>query len=280
MGDFFFGEDVDMPESKSYSEAYNEGVDALADSLGQIYASDLQYSPLLNSIFRQDQSDSLAQYNRDLWNLQSQAIKEYAPQLAEAQLAYEKEYGPQFAALQAQNQRAADPTYWAIRDAYGGQVMDDLRNANSLSESQKRMVEQNSRAATAARGGSSAGYAPAAQEVLGEFLAGEGLKANRQNAATNFLSLGTSAPSTTNSYGGYAPTANVSTSGYSTLSPYMYSNAANAGNNAANYNNSIYSQQVQWAQNQNNQPSMFSSIMGLGMQGLGTGALASQVFKS
>ena len=63
MGQFFFGEDADMPANKTYSESYNEGVEALANSLAQIYAADSQYSPLFNNIFRQDQSDSLTQYN-------------------------------------------------------------------------------------------------------------------------------------------------------------------------------------------------------------------------
>ena len=278
MGQFFFGEDADMPANKTYSESYNEGVEALANSLAQIYAADSQYSPLFNNIFRQDQSDSLTQYNKDLQALQLQTLKDYAPQLAQAQLAYEKEYGPQFIEMQLANQRAADPTYWRIRDAYGTQVENDLANGNALSDAQERQAQQNARAAMAARGGSSAGYAPAAQEVLGEFLAGEGLKTQRQNAAQNFLSLGANTPATSNSDGGAAPTANVSTTGYSTLSPYMYQNAASAGNNAANYNNAIYNQQVQWAQNANNQPSMFSTLMGTVMQGVGTGALASQAF--
>ena len=81
-----------------------------------------------------------------------------------------------------------------------------------------------------------------------------------------------------NSSSGAAPTANVSTGGYSTLSPYMYSNAANAGTNATNYNSNLYNQQVAWTQNQNNQPSMFSSLMGTLMGGVGTGALAYQAF--
>lgn len=280
MGQFFFGEDADMPANKTYSESYNEGVDALADSLDKIFRADSQYSPLFNAIFRQDQSDALTQYNKDLQELQLQSLKEYAPRLAEAQLAYEREYGPQFIEMQLKNQRAADPTYWGIRDALGAQVQSDLANGGSLSEAQARQVGQNSRAAMAARGGSSAGYAPAAQEVLGEFLASEGLKTQRQNAASNFLSLGSNTPNSSNSYGGAAPAASVSTSGYSVLSPYMYQNSAAAGGNAANYNNAIYNQQVQWAQNANDQPSMFSTLMGTVMQGVGTGALASQAFKN
>lgn len=274
MGNFFFGNDEDMPEAKSYSDAYNEGIDAIANSLSSIYAADSQYSPLFNAIFRQDQSDSLKQYNQDLQALQLQALQEFAPQYAAAQLAYEKEYGPQFVAQQVARQREADPTYWGIRDALGSQIEGDLANGNALSEAQKRQVNQSSRASMAARGGSSSGYAPAAQEVLGEFLAGEGLKTNRQNAASSFLSMGANSPSLTQT--GAAPTANVSTSSYSTLSPYMYSNAASAGQNAVNYNNNIYNQQVAWAQNQNSQPSMFSSLMGTVMQGMGTGALMKQ----
>ena len=122
MSDFLFGEDNDMPTAKSYNEAYNEGISALANSLGQIYSSDAQYSPLFNAIYRQDQSDSLSQYNKDLWGLQLDAYEKYAPALAAAQLAYEKEYAPQFTQAQLENQRLADPTYWAIRDTLGAQV--------------------------------------------------------------------------------------------------------------------------------------------------------------
>lgn len=277
MGEFFFGSDEDMPTAKSYSDSYGEGVKALADSLGSIYSADSQYSPLFNSIFRNDQSSSLSQYNKDLQNLQLQSVQDYAPQLAAAQLAYEKEYAPQYIAQQLANQRQADPTYWNIKDTLGNQVQSDLEKGNALTDAQTRQVNQNSRASMAARGGSSAGYAPAAQEVLGEFLAGEGLKSTRQNAATNFLNLGANSY-TSNSYGGAAPETSVSTNGYNTLSPYMYSNASTAGNNAANYNQNIWNNQVQWTNNQNNQPSMFSTIMGTVMQGVGTGALASQAF--
>ena len=277
MGSFFTGDEYDMPTAPKYEDAYMQGINALADSLEKIYSADSKYSGLFNEIFRNDQSNSLKQYNEDLWNLQKQAYEEYAPQLAAAQLAYEKEYAPQFIAAQLANQRRTDPTYWSIRDTLGEQISEDLEKGNSLTEAQTRQANQSSRAASAARGGSSAGYAPAAQEVLGEFLASEGLKTQRQTAAQNFLNKGANSYAS-NSYGGAAPTANVSTSGYNTLSPYMYSNAANAGANAVNYNNSIYNQQVQWAQNANNQPSMFSSLMGTVLGGIGSGAMAYQAF--
>ena len=277
MGQFFFGEDNPMPEAPSYGESYQEGVDALLDSMNSIYSSDAYYTPLYNALMQGIQSDNLNAYNQDLQNLTLDAYKNYAPQLAQAQLAYEKEYGPQFIAQQQANQRQADPTYWAIRDALGEQVQSDLANGNNLTDAQSRLVNQNSRAAQAARGGNAYGYAPAAQEVLGEFLAGEGLKTTRQNAASNFLNLGANGYSS-NSYGGAAPTASISENSYSTVSPYMYNNASTAGNNAANYNQSIYNQQVQWTQNQNNQPSMFSTILGTGMNIIGSGALAKQAF--
>ena len=210
--------------------------------------------------------------------MQLQAISEYAPQLAQAQLAYEKEYGPQFVAQQVARQREADPTYWAIRDTLGGQVQSDLANGNELSDAQKRIVNQSSRAAMAARGGSSSGYAPAAQEVLGEFLAGEGLKTQRQNAASNFLSLGANSPQLTQT--GAAPTASVSENAFSTMNPYLPNAALQAGSNAANYNNSIYNQKVNWAQNANNQPSMFANLFGTITNAIGTGALAKQAFTS
>ena len=277
MGSFFFGNDVDMPTAPTYGESYAEGVQALLDSMGNLYKSDSVYTPLYNALMRQAQSENLAGYNKDLQDLTLDAYGDYAPRLAEAQLRYEKEYGPQFIERQLANQRAADPTYWAIRDAYGAQVQDDLANGNNLSEAQRRQVDQSTRAAIASRGGSSAGYAPAAQEVLGEFLAGEGLKTQRQNAAAGFLNMGANGYSS-NSYGGAAPSAQVSENSYSTVNPYMYSNAASAGNNAANYNNSIYNQQVQWAQNQNNQPSGFATLFGTIANAAGSAALTKQAF--
>lgn len=272
MGDFFFGADNDMPTAKSYDEAYNEGITALANSLSQIYSADSQYSPLFNALYRAEQSKNLDAYNNDLWNLQAEAYDKYAPAIASAQLAYEKEYAPQFTQSQIANQRLADPTYWAIRDALGAQIEADLAKGNALSEAQERQVNQASRASMASRGGSSAGYSPAAQEVLGEFLAGEGLKTSRQNKATNFLSMGANTPAT-------APSVSVASQGYGTLSPYMYSNAMQSGTNAVNYNNGIYNQQVQWAQNENNQPSQFATLMGAVLGGVGSGAMAYNAFK-
>ena len=272
MGNFFKGEDHDMPKAKDYSDAYGEGVDALASSIGDILAADTKYSSAYNNLFSDIQGDSLASYNRDIWNLQREALAA-SPEIAAAQLAYQKEYSPQFTALQDQLNRQADPTYWGIRDALGAQVESDLAKRNELSDAQKRITNQSSRAAMAARGGSAGGYAPAAQEVLGEFLAGEGIKTQRQNAATNFLNLGANSATS-------APEASVATSGYSTLTPYMYSNAANAGQNAANYNNSIYNQKVQWYQNENNQPSLFSTLLGSVTSGIGAGVMTHDALKN
>lgn len=277
MGQFFFGKDNDMPTAPSYGQSYNEGVKALLDSMGNLYSSDAQYTPLYNALMQGIQRDNLTAYNKDIQNLMLDSYKEYAPQLAAAQLAYEKEYAPQFIARQLANQRQADPTYWAIRDALGAQVQNDLAQGNALSDAQARQVNQNIRASQAARGGNMYGASSAAQEVLGEFLAGEGLKTNRQNAASNFLNMGANSYNA-NSYGGATPTANVSENSYSSVSPYMYNNASTAGNNAANYNNNIYKQQVKWAQNENDQPSLFSTILGTAANIAGTAAKAYQAF--
>ncbi|MBO5781804.1 MAG: hypothetical protein J6R08_05010 [Opitutales bacterium] len=271
MGSFFKGEDHDMPKAKDYSDAYGEGVDALVSSISKMLAADKAYSGAYNDLFTGMQSDSLSSYNQDIWNLQKAAI-EASPEIVAAQLAYQKEYSPQFTALQDQLNRQADPTYWGIRDALGAQVESDLAKGNELSDAQKRITNQSSRAAMAARGGSAGGYAPAAQEVLGEFLAGEGIKTQRQNAATNFLNLGANSATS-------APEASVATSGYSTLTPYMYSNAANAGQNSTNYNNAIYNQKVQWYQNENNQPSLFSTLVGSVTSGIGAGAMMGNALK-
>lgn len=271
MGSFFKGSDNPMPKSPSYDKVYGEGIDALASSIGDMLAADTKYSSAYNNLFSDIQGDSLVSYNRDIWNLQKEALAA-SPEIAAAQLAYQKEYSPQFTALQDQLNRQADPSYWGIRDTLGDQVNADLARGNELSDAQKRFVNQSSRAAMASRGGSASGYAPAAQEVLGEFLASEGLKTQRQKAATNFLSLGANSATS-------APEANVSTSGYSTLAPYMYGNAAQAGQNSANYNNAIYNQKVQWAQNENNQPSLFSTLVGSVTSGIGAGVMTHDALK-
>jgi hypothetical protein len=276
MGNFFTGNDYDMPTSKSYGDSYNEGVNALINSMGNMYSAESQWAPLFNQLYRNEQSTAMQEYNNALQQMQLQSLQEYAPQLAAAQLAYEKEYGPQFVAQQVARQREADPTYWGIRDTLGSQVESDLANGNQLSAAQQRLVNQNSRASMAARGGSSSGYAPAAQEVLGEFLAGEGLKTQRQNAASNFMSMGANSPQLTQT--GAAPTTGISENSFSTMNPYLPNAAMQAGNNAANYNQNIYGQQVQWAQNANNQPSMFANIFGTLTNAVGTGALAKQAF--
>ena len=271
MGSFFKGSDNPMPKSPSYDKVYGEGIDALASSIGDMLAADTKYSSAYNNLFSDIQGDSLASYNRDIWNLQKEALAA-SPEIAAAQLAYQKEYSPQFTALQDQLNRQADPNYWAIRDALSSQIASDLSRGAELTDAQQRMANQSSRAAMAARGGSAGGYAPAAQEVLGEFLAGEGIKTQRQNAATNFLNLGANSATS-------APEASVSTSGYNTLTPYMYSNAANAGQNSTNYNNAIYNQKVQWAQNENNQPSLFSTLVGSVTSGIGAGAMMGNALK-
>ena len=268
MGSFFSG-GVEQPTAPSYQSAFKEGLEALFKSMSQIYEADQAYSKLLNAISQKDQSDSLNAYNQDIWNLQLQSL-ENSKQYASALLNYQNLYGNKYLDQALANLKAADPQFWESYEAQGAQILSDFQKGAELSDAQRRSVQQATRAGQAMRG-NSYGYAPATQEVLGEFLAGENLKAQRQNAAQNFLAASPYNGFNIGAITAYQP--QIYTAGYGTLTPYAYSNALSAGAGGASYAAGNYGVQNAWQMNLYNQPSPFISMLSGGINGATSGAM-------
>lgn len=260
-----------MPTAESYGSVHAEAIQAIIQSLENMYASDSEYSRLYNALALQGQSDSLINYNNDYWTLQKQGIesnREYVNKLLQYQAAYAPQYVNQFTSSLKQ----ADPEYWASYAQQGAQVLEDLNKGNALTQAQQRDVEQVARAAQVARG-NTYGYASAAQEVFNKFLAGEQAYQNRQQTAVNFLKNSPYNSWNLSNIAAYSP-ASVSGSGYNTLSPYIYGNAMGVAGSAANYAANNYRIKNGWemVESSNDVPQVVGTITGA-VNGASTGAL-------
>ena len=272
MGDFFTG-GASQPVAKDYSSVHQQAIEALIKSMEQIYSADSAYSKLFNAINRQEQSQSLIDFNKTLQELKLNSYDQNRA-YASALLNYQNAYGAQTLQTQLENLKSADPEYWANYEAQGQEVLADLAKGNSLSDTQNRTVEQGTRASQVARG-NSYGYASSAQEVYNKFIAGENLYAQRQQNAQNFLQ---NSPYNNWNIGAItAYTPQVSTSGYSTLTPYAMANANNIAGSSANYEMNNYRAQNGWQMIENNQPSQFVGMLGGAVNGATTGFLIGNI---
>ena len=112
------------------------------------------------------------------YDLQAQ----YLPGLNQTNLAAQSQ--ARTAALESL--KATNTTGYAAKEALGQQVTADLALGDQLSAAQQRRVEQNLRAAQAARG-NILGDAPAVDEIMAVTGYGDTLKQQRQAAALNYV---------------------------------------------------------------------------------------------
>lgn len=238
-------------------------------SLDRIYSADSAYSKFFNAISRKDQSDALQAYNRDYQQALIDSV-DYNRQYSLAALNYQKAYGSQYLQRQLSALRQSDPDYWKNYDAQGAEILADLNKGGQLSGAQTRNVQQAARAQQAARG-NSYGSASAAKEVYDQFMAGETLKARRQEAAYSFLKNSPFNGWNIGPIAAYTP--QVSTSGYSALTPYAYSNSTAAAQSGAEYQANNYRLQNGWEMINYNQPAPFFAMLSGGMSGASSGAM-------
>lgn len=187
-----------------------------------------------------------------------------------AALNYQNAYGNKYIQSQISALRQSDPQYWNNYDAQGAEILADLNKGGQLSDSQTRAVQQATRAQQAARG-NAYGNASAAKEVYDQFIAGESLLAQRQQAANDFLKNSPFNNFNIGSITAYTP--QISTSGYSTLAPYAYSNAMSTAQGNAQYQSNIYRLKNGWEMINYNQPAPFFAMLSGGMSGASSGAM-------
>ncbi len=274
MPNFFTGE-VDQPTASSVGSVYGDAIKALLESMSDIYKSDERYTALYNALMRGQQSENLGAYNQTLRDLTLQNYTQYLPRYAMAALGYERAYGSEYVKRLVSNMRSADPEYWANYDQQGAQVLADLQKGSSMSEAQVRQANQATRAGQVMRG-NAYGYASAAQEVYDQFIAGENLKLQRQQAAASFLGSSPMANLNIGSLMAYQPS--ISQNGYSTTAPFGYANAGNLMAEATSTAANNYAQKNAWYMMKSNELPPFYAMISGAANGAATGATTGAAF--
>ncbi|MBS0229464.1 MAG: hypothetical protein JSS23_12335 [Proteobacteria bacterium] len=159
------------------SEAYRTGSALMRETGDQIAATNLA---------RQVQADNLSQGQSENAMRRSASLQqELLPQLNETGLA--NQAAGRRAALESLKE--TDATRYNTREQLGAQVMGDLALGDQLSDAQRTRMQNQVRSAQAARG-NVLGGAPAVQEMLAETDYQDRMKAQRQQAARDFINTG------------------------------------------------------------------------------------------
>lgn len=187
--------------------------------------------------------------------------------------------------------RAANPEAYAVRDALGKQIAEELAKGGEMTDAQKRAYTEKVRGAQAARGnimGDSAGF----DEALQLTGYGDELQKNRQTAALGFINSRDLTPNfttvnavnplmpnfgATQTFNPQVPTMNATTTSGPNLNPAAVQQInplallnANAGQAAVDQKTNIWSQQFKRESEQ-----VDPWMQGLGMVTQGAGAAAS-----
>ena len=112
---------------------------------------------------------------------------ESADKMAATMLDVQKKYGKEFIQQRMEELKAADPTGYEVRQMLGEAAKEDLALGTQLSPEMRNQVEQQERAAQAARG-NIYGSAPAAAEAMAVGDAGFRMRQQRLANAASFLS--------------------------------------------------------------------------------------------
>ena len=191
-------------------------------------------------------------------------LAESADKMAETMLNVQQKYGKEFIQQRMEELKAADPTGYEVRQMLGEAAKEDLALGTQLSPEMRNQVEQQERAAQAARG-NIYGSAPAAAEAMAVGDAGFRMRQQRLANAASFLS-GTTPVSQfgqiSGAQGGASPFNPVGIQSGLTLNP-------NAGAQGQQFAMNTFNQQMNYAANQ--QP------IGYQLLGLGTGVAAGKI---
>jgi len=196
----------------------------------------------------------------DLQRAQLGVDRETAFARAQDLLDVQAEFGQQFLETSREQLRASDPIGFALREQLGQSVTNELSAGRSMTEGQRRAVEQSTRAAQAARG-NIFGVAPAVEEAMATSGRSEQVFQQRQQNASAFL-----AGTTPLSQFGQLRQASAGAAPFATLATQGIAQNNNAGQAAAAFAQQTFGTQ---AQIYNTQMSNQSNPW---MQGLGMAA--------
>jgi hypothetical protein len=264
--------DTDVPDSPSMAGANEAGVWADAETLAvrKLIANAAKFGkkvdlsvPTFDAKGNKTGSKNVTYdfsgfSDADATRADLEFARESADKMAETMLNVQKKYGKDFITQRMEEVKAADPTGYEVRQMLGEAAKEDLALGSQLSPEMRNQVEQQERAAQAARG-NIYGSAPAAAETYAVGDAGFRIRQQRLANAASFLS-GTT-PITqfgqiSGAQAGASPFNPVGIQSGLTLDP-------SAGARGQQFAMNSYNQQMNFAANQ--QP------IGYQLLGLGTG---------
>ena len=264
--------DTDVPDSPSMAGANEAGVWADAETLAirKLIANAAKFGkkvdlsvPTFDAKGNKTGSKNVTYdfsgfSDADATRADLEFARESADKMAETMLDVQKKYGKEFIQQRMEELKAADPTGYEVRQMLGEAAKEDLALGTQLSPEMRNQVEQQERAAQAARG-NIYGSAPAAAEAMAVGDAGFRMRQQRLANAASFLS-GTTPVSQfgqiSGAQGGASPFNPVGIQSGLTLNP-------NAGAQGQQFAMNTFNQQMNYAANQ--QP------IGMQLLGLGTG---------
>ena len=270
--------DTDVPESPSMAGANEAGVWADAETLAvrKLIANAAKFGKKIdlsvptfdakgNKTGSKDVTYDFSGYSdADATRADLEFAQESADKMAETMLNVQQKYGKEFIQQRMEELKAADPTGYEVRQMLGEAAKEDLALGTQLSPEMRNQVEQQERAAQAARG-NIYGSAPAAAEAMAVGDAGFRMRQQRLANAASFLS-GTTPVSQfgqiSGAQGGASPFNPVGIQQGITLNP-------NAGAQGQQFAMNSYNQQMNFAANQ--QP------IGSQLLGLATGVAAGKI---
>ena len=270
--------DTDVPDSPSMAGANEAGVWADAETLAvrKLIANAAKFGKKIdlsvptfdakgNKTGSKDVTYDFSGYSdADATRADLEFAQESADKMAETMLNVQQKYGKEFIQQRMEELKAADPTGYEVRQMLGEAAKEDLALGSQLSPEMRRQVEQQERAAQAARG-NIYGSAPAAAEAMAVGDAGFRMRQQRLANAASFLS-GTTPVSQfgqiSGAQGGASPFNPVGIQSGLTLNP-------NAGAQGQQFAMNTFNQQMNYAANQ--QP------IGYQLLGLGTGVAAGKI---
>ena len=273
--------DTDVPDSPSMAGANEAGVWADAETLAvrKLIANAAKFGKKIdlsvptfdakgNKTGSKDVTYDFSGYSdADATRADLEFAQESADKMAETMLNVQQKYGKEFIQQRMEELKAADPTGYEVRQMLGEAAKEDLALGTQLSPEMRNQVEQQERAAQAARG-NIYGSAPAAAEAMAVGDAGFRMRQQRLANAASFLS-GTTPVSQfgqiSGAQGGASPFNPVGIQSGLTLNP-------NAGAQGQQFAMNTYNQRMNYAANQ--QP------IGSQLLGLATGVAAGKITDS
>lgn len=250
------------PPPPDYAEQYKKGIVTDASTLGA--RRELEFAAAQGGVGTTWIDGKPLTYNftgrgdADFARIRANADSVSATANAENMLALQRRFGGDFIAESRKQLQMSDPIGFALREAMGKRVQTNLDLGGSMSDSERRGVQQSVRAAQT-RSGNSFGVAAGVNEVMAQTDYSRNLERSRLSDASAFLSgqqPNAQFGQLRNSAIGSAPFLPTTPTPGTQLNP-------NAGATAAGFAQNIYSTQSQNYATNVNKPNPWMQAAGI-----------------